>query len=431
MCSYPNDIDHIFCQRCGFKKKQGISSTPPKQVDVDELRVKKRLESLSSYRSAKPYQRQKSSLQSQLSSYLWSLPEKRTISNASPRDVLGFLAWRDKFGKVISHSDDCLAAHQAYCSCPKSLAAGTIDNNIGKLRSIFRENGRGSTWNEDLHLGNPAAHLSVKEYHRAVLEEQTMARTFPVQATPLFLDKLRSLCSYLRDLAIDPSLKPSTRYIIVRDLAFFSVDFFSGDRGSDLGRVKSCDVLTTPDKKGFLINQVFGKTLRSNNNNVFGLKPICNAPYCPITNLRFYVAMAKEMGIDLKYGFLFRTSDRKGNISNSPFVGSAVSNRLRKHLTDLKILGGETVHSFRSGCSITLCLLGIPYDQVAKHVGWKSVDMAIYYSQYDKVMSLNDSSSVVSSAAQHDPKLGVSPAELLGNEFKERNFLKGFKPLFS
>ena len=183
-CSYPNDIDHIFCQRCGFKKEQGISFTPPKQVDVDELRVKKRLESLSSYRSAKSYQRQKSSLQSQLSSYLWSLPEKRTISNASPRDVLGFLAWRDKFGKVILHSDDCLAAPQAYCSCPKTLAAGTIDNNIGKLRSIFRENGRGSKWNEDLHLGNPAAHLSVKEYHRAVLEEQTMARTFPVQATP-------------------------------------------------------------------------------------------------------------------------------------------------------------------------------------------------------------------------------------------------------
>ena len=161
-----------------------------------------------------------------------------------------------------------------------------------------------------------------------------MARTFPVQATPLFLDKLRSPCSYLRDLAIDPSLKPSTRYIIVRDLAFFSVDFFSGDRGSDLGRVKSCDVLTMPDKKGLLINQVFGKTLQGNNNNVFGLKPICNAPYCPITNLRFYVAMVKEMGIDLKYGFLFRTSDRKGNISNLPFVGSAVSNRLRKHLTD-------------------------------------------------------------------------------------------------
>ena len=136
---------------------------------------------------------------------------------------------------------------------------------MGKLRSIFRENGRGSTWNEGLHLGNPAAHLSVKDYHRAVLEKQTLARTFPVQATPLFLDKLRSLCSYLRDLAIYPSLKPSTRYIVVRDLALFSVDFFSGDRGSDLRRVKSGDVLTTPGRKGFLVNQGFWKTLRGNN----------------------------------------------------------------------------------------------------------------------------------------------------------------------
>ena len=112
-------------------------------------------------------------------------------------------------------------------------------------------------------------------------------------------------------------------------------------------------------------------------------------------------------------------------------MGSAVSNMLRKHLTDFKIFGGETVHSFRNGCSITLSLLGIPYDQVAKHVGWNSVDMAIYYSQYEKVMSLNDLSSVVSSAAQHDAKLGVFPADLLGNEFRERNFLKGFKPLIS
>ena len=88
-------------------------------------------------------------------------------------------------------------------------------------------------------------------------------------------------------------------------------------------------------------------------------------------------------------------------------------------------------HNVGLGASQFISLLGIPYDQVAKRVGWKSVDMAIYCSQYDKVMSLNDSSSVVSSAAQHDPKLGVSPAELLGNEFRERNFLKGSKPLFS
>ena len=114
-------------------------------------------------------------------------------------------------------------------------------------------------WNDELHLGNPAAHSSVKEYYLAVLEEQTLARTFIVQATPLFLDKLSLLSSHLCNLAVSPSLKPSTRYILVRDLDFFSIDFFSGDRGSDLGRVKTRDVLTLPEGKGFLINQVSGR----------------------------------------------------------------------------------------------------------------------------------------------------------------------------
>ena len=235
-------------------------------------------------------------MQNQLESYLWSLPEKKTISSASPGDVIRFLIWKDKFGKTVAHKESCLSVPggQKNCSCPKTLAAGTIDSNIGKLRSTFKENGGGSMWNNELHLSNPAAHSSVKEYYLAVLEEQTLARTFPVQATPLFLDKLSLLSSHLRNLAVSPSLKPSTRYILVRYLAFFSIDFFSGDRGSDLGRVKTGDVLTLPEGKGFLINQVFGKTLRGNGNNIFGLKPIPNSSYCQVSNLRFYVSMAKE-----------------------------------------------------------------------------------------------------------------------------------------
>ena len=187
------------------------------------------------------------------------------------------------------HSDICASSllRPGWCSCPKTLAAGTIDNNIGKLRSIFRENGRGFLWNDDLHLGNPTAYPSVRQYQAMVLEEQTIARTLPAQATPLFLDKLKLVCSHLRQLAIAPSTKSSDRHIFERDLAFFAVDFFSGDRGSDLGRVKSKDVLTLPGKSGFLINQVFGKTLRGNGSNVFGLKPMPGSPYCPVTNLFF------------------------------------------------------------------------------------------------------------------------------------------------
>ena len=89
------------------------------------------------------------------------------------------------------------------------------------------------------------------------------------------------------------------------------------------------------------------------------------------------------------------------------------------------------MHSFRSGCSITLSILGVPYDQVAKYVGWKSIDMAQYYTQFDKVMSTNDVSSLISASAVHDPLLGQPLAQRLGQQFRERNFLNGYKTLLS
>ena len=132
------------------------------------------------------------------------------------------------------------------------------------------------------------------------------------------------------------------------------------DRGSDLGRVKSSDVLALNDGKGYLINQVFGKTLRSNSRNVFGVKPVSNSPYCPVKNLSFYLSLVNMMSIDLKVGYLFRVLDYRNNVVDVLFVGSAVENRLKKYLKKFSLDNGETMHSFRSGCSIFLSLLGIP-----------------------------------------------------------------------
>ena len=52
---------------------------------MDSARVKRRVEFLNTIRSGKSYQQQKCSLQKQLESYLWSLPEKKTLNIASPR----------------------------------------------------------------------------------------------------------------------------------------------------------------------------------------------------------------------------------------------------------------------------------------------------------------------------------------------------------
>ena len=266
-----------------------------------------------------------------------------------------------------------------------------------------------------------------------ILEEQTIARSFPSQAIPMFLlsRKLKSLCSHLRNLVIAPHAKASTRYILVRDLAFFSLDFFSGDRGSDLGRLKSSDVLRPPDGKGYLFDKPsVRENLTRRSNNVFAIKPIPNSPYCPVSNLDFYLSLVKMMNIDLNPGYLFRVLDHHGNILSSPFERSAVENRLKKHPRDSKLDRAETMHSFRSGCSITLSLLGVPYNEVAKLVGWKSVKMVSHYCRFDSVMSNEDASSVFCEAARPGTS-APSFAENLGKLFRQRNNLKGYKPLFT
>ena len=64
------------------------------------------------------------------------------------------------------------------------------------------------------------------------------------------------------------------------------------------------------------------------------------------------------MNINLQEGILFRATDPKGRMSPKPFVGSTVAYCLRLHLTALNVDEGESMHSFRSSCSITLSLLG-------------------------------------------------------------------------
>ena len=263
-----------------------------------------------------------------------------------------------------------------------------------------------------------------------VLKEQEISRTIPKQAVPKFLDKLNILCSYLRKQVVLPNIKPISRFILARDLAFFSLDFFSGDRVSGLGRVKSSDVLSLEDGEGFLVDQAFGKALRGNAKNDFGVKPVPSSPYCPVKNLTFYVSLAGKMSVDLKSGYLFRVSNHERNIVDAPFACSAVSNKLKGYFNYLSLDDGETMHSFRSGCSITLSLLGVPYTEVAKLVGWKSVDMATYYCQFDSVMANTDASSVLSNAARQNKTASSSEAESLRKDFRQRNHLKGYKPLF-
>ena len=416
-CSYANDTGFNFCQHCGFQPVPPSVSARASRVSLDLPAIDRRISSLQSVRAAKPYEKQKCSLYFELESFLSSLPTPKSPFSASPKDVIRFLVWKDSKGKTKIHAPSCpnFGSHsKRQCHCPTRLAAGTVNSTIGKLRVIFNSVGRTGDWS-GLSPGNPAAHPSVKKYLVSISEEQAKARVSPRQAVPFFFDKFAKLCTYLRNRMFLSSVSPLERYIISRDLAFFCLDFYSGDRASDLGRVYTKEVLLLPEDQGLLFHHTFGKTLRGKDSkNQFAVKRCPqDTVVCPVVNLTTYVKIADLMNINLREGFLFRATDPKGRVSPKPFVGSTVANRLRLHLAALNIDEGETMHSFRSGCSITLSLLGASDDQVASHIGWKSIQMARYYSQVPKVMDLSLPASLLAQGTVRG-KDSISRAGSLG-----------------
>lgn len=251
-CSYPNDHDFSFCQRCGYRRLFYSQQSVNSKIQLDLPSINNRLQSIQALRASKPYEKQKSALQKELENFLFSLPLSKSLSSAAPQDLVRFLIYKDRKGKTKVHKSTCplFGSHsKERCQCPVRLAAGTVDSLIGKLRSIFNNAGRAGPWCDLLGTGNPASHHSLKGYRRFLYQEQASSHVSPKQSVPIFLDKLWKLCQHLNYLAyLSCDTAPLNRYIFARDLAFFCVDFFSGDRASDLGRTLTkgyCLFLTT------------------------------------------------------------------------------------------------------------------------------------------------------------------------------------------
>jgi len=284
------------------------------------------------------------------------------------------------------------------------------------------EAGRGGEWNNLLGVGNPAAHDSIKSYLRLIREEQAHARVIPKQAVPLFFDKLVRLCTHLKTRVFSPDCTPNERYLLARDLAFFCLEFYTGDRASDLGRVLTKEVACPPKQDGFLFRHTFGKTLRGGT-NTFMVKRCKDLTICSVANLELYVKLCDMMSINLRGGYLFRTLNSTGEVSASPFTGSAVANRLTHHLNNAGINSGETMHSFRSGCSITLSLLGVSPADVARHVGWRSLETMEYYSQTGKVMNADRVAATLADSTAACSKESAPKAAIAGRHFNNNNDL--------
>ena len=199
------------------------------------------------------------------------------------------------------------------------LSYKTVDSYTGKLRSIFHAIGRDGEWDKRLGLGNPAPDKSVKDYLCLITAEQLQTRITPKQATPFFVDKLVQLSLHLDQKLASDNLSPTQRFIVARDQAYFKCVFFSGDRPGDLGRVKVPEILRFPNDDRFLFNRVWGKTLRDGDENVFGIRRNPQMAICPIKGIEQYMAVARDLRIDLTSGYLFRPTNPQGGVVDSPF----------------------------------------------------------------------------------------------------------------
>ncbi|XP_052081252.1 uncharacterized protein LOC127719278 [Mytilus californianus] len=267
------------------------------------------------------------------------------------------------------------------------IASGTVSSLASQLKVIFDSFGRKGEWTESgvIKFGNPVSSTIVKHYLEAVKLEQAVAHVPIVQAKPIFLDKLKKISVYITEQLNDHTLKPGKRFVYLRDRAFFTLQFFAGDRASDL----------------VLFRHTVGKTLGNGKINEFVISPVSDKLICPVENLNQYVSGAEEMDIDLSVGYLFRTLDPShSRVIESPVSSSGMGIRLQLYLKDLNIFEGETIHGIRGGCAITMMSSGIAsFKEIMEHVGWLSKRSLDRYSRMNRLVDAGSVSSLFSKVA--------------------------------
>ena len=96
------------------------------------------------------------------------------------------------------------------------------------------------------------------------------------------------------------------------------------------------EIICFPDGDGFLLRHSFGKTLiGGRKTNTFMIKECPDPKICPVANLRLYVKLCDLLCVNLREGYLFRVLNSKGEISEDPFVGSAIPTVLIRLQADL------------------------------------------------------------------------------------------------
>ena len=352
-----------------------------------------------------------------------SFPPK-SLDHVSLRDIIYFLIWKDKDSRTQLHLNS--NTHQGStskplfsCGCPRRLAFKTVDSYMGQLQAILHDHleATGTTITDTL-TPSPATHPSVKRYLKVMTEEQLSAGATPRQAEPLFIGDLVVLCKMINNKLHTATIDPLHLYIHTRDLAYFKLHLFSGDRPSDLAQIKAGESLCFPNDKGILFDHVFGKTLLSGDSRVFAVARHPNSAICHVQALDDYIPICTAIKISLHSGPLFRAT--RGNaVLPDVFSTDAAEAWLKSYLEAAR-LSNNILNSFRRGGAITMALTGSALDDIVEHMGWKSHCMTGHYLPLHKSLLRE---SVEARMAQATPDTS--------SRYEAVNQLRGFESAFS
>ena len=162
--------------------------------------------------------------------------------------------------------------------------------------------------------------------------------------TPVASREMNRLCSYLVRESKQVHISLKERFLLLRDRAMFSIQFFAGEWGLDLTKLSGQEIYKMKDNNGLIFRQTFGKTRTE---KMFAVRRCAQSDVCAVQSLENYSSFAKTCDIDLSSGYIFRKLNPKGNVVALHLSQAALNRRQETHLKSIGLYDNETSHSLR------------------------------------------------------------------------------------
>ena len=225
----------------------------------------------------------------------------------------------------------------------------------------------------------------------------------------MLANTLEQLLEHMRVRAqLSPSV--SERISITRDIALFSLAFYTMRRGFDLSCTLGSQVLQLPDSAGMIYNFQFGKTLRKSVDSVVVLADRDNHRLCAFRGVRAYLSAATSLGWDLEQGHLFPEIGQDGERLPHPVKPTKMRENLVAHLGHANLPTHFSMHSFRVGGSVSESLAGTAVDEIMKLGGWRSERVATNYIGATSSAAAKGKRRTLDAVYDTADKLPLSPA---------------------